>query len=289
MWGANSVNGVINIITKDPEEDQGLMVTGKAGSKNYRENVTSYSDTLAEKFSYRITGGYREDEGTRGVNDFRRVPKGTGRVKYKVSDNTNLHFFAGVNESEIGLDVSTFTPPGPMGMYGPTTKCSVLNTSSQRLLSSNSRHIAVLQKYTVKINTVRLRKKNLMWKCSTSFSLGKRHHVVWGTNYQNTTIDSIYLNREDDNDDLVGFFIQDSITISDNLNLIAGIKYEDNSFTGSDWSPRGCILYSPSSNHHLRFSVSQSYRTPSFFENSAQAVRTLPPLTSPAYSLAVGK
>jgi iron complex outermembrane receptor protein len=62
MWGANSVNGVINIITKDPEEDQGLMVTGKAGNKRYREVITSYSETLAEKFSYRLSGGYREDE-----------------------------------------------------------------------------------------------------------------------------------------------------------------------------------------------------------------------------------
>ena len=109
MWGANSLNGVINIITRDPEEDQGLMVTGKAGSKNYREAVTSYSETLAEKFSYRITGGYREDEGTRGVHDYRRVPKGTGRAKYKLSDDTTLQFFAGVNESQIGLDVTNYT------------------------------------------------------------------------------------------------------------------------------------------------------------------------------------
>ena len=66
MWGANSLNGVINIITRDPEEGQDLMVTGKAGSKNYRETVTSYSDTIAEKFSYRVTGGYREDQGNTG-------------------------------------------------------------------------------------------------------------------------------------------------------------------------------------------------------------------------------
>jgi len=110
MWGANASNGVINIITKDPEDDQGLMVTGKAGSKNFRENVTRYSDTIADTFSFSFTGGYREDEGTRGVNDFRRVPKATGRLKYKLSENSSLHFFAGVNESDIGLDVSTFTP-----------------------------------------------------------------------------------------------------------------------------------------------------------------------------------
>jgi len=80
LWGANAVNGVINIITKDPEEDQGFMVTGKFGSKNFRENVTRYSDSLSDKFSFSLTGGFREDEGTRGIHDYRRVPKATGRA-----------------------------------------------------------------------------------------------------------------------------------------------------------------------------------------------------------------
>ena len=99
LWGANAVNGVVNIITKDPEEDQGGVITGKAGSKNFRENVTSYSDTLADKLHFRVTGGYREDEGTRGTNDFRRVSKATHRSKYEFSDNSEIHFFTGFNES----------------------------------------------------------------------------------------------------------------------------------------------------------------------------------------------
>jgi len=96
-------------------------------------------------------------------------------------------------------------------------------------------------------------------------------------NYKNTAVDSIYLNPKDDNDDLVGFFVQDTIEISDKLSLIAGIKFEDNSFTGGDWSPRGCILYTPWNNHHFRFSISRSYRTPSYFENSSRVVKTLSP------------
>ncbi len=51
MWGANALNGVINIITKDPEEDQGFLVTGRAGTKRYRENVTRYSDSFSDRLS----------------------------------------------------------------------------------------------------------------------------------------------------------------------------------------------------------------------------------------------
>ena len=46
---------------------------------------------------------------TRGVHDFRRVPKASGRAKYKLTEDTTLHLFAGVNESTIGLDVTNYT------------------------------------------------------------------------------------------------------------------------------------------------------------------------------------
>jgi iron complex outermembrane receptor protein len=92
-----------------------------------------------------------------------------------------------------------------------------------------------------------------------------------------------------EHDDLIGFFFQNELKIFDTLRLVAGLKYEKNSFTGGDWSPRGCILYSPWSNHHFRFSVSRAYRTPGFFEDSAHVAKTLPsPLPPFPIALVVG-
>ena len=275
MWGANSVNGVINIITKDPEEDQGLMVTGKTGSKSYREAVTSYTETLAEKFSYRVTGGYREDEGTRGVHDYRRVPKGTGRAKYKLSDDTTLHFFAGVNESQIGLDITNYTTRTNANVRSNYEMLRIEHQfSDTSQLQIQGFHSYSAGNSTDKALQVAERKSGAEFQ--HSFALGERHDLVWGANYRNAQINSTFLQPENDHDDLAGGFVQDTITLLDNLDFIAGIKYETNSFTGGDWSPRGCILYSPFSNHHFRLSASRSYRTPAFFENSAWSLRKLP-------------
>lgn len=288
MWGANAVNGVINIITKDPEEDQGLMATAKVGSKNYRESVTRYSDTIAEKFSYRITGGYREDEGTRGVHDYRRVPKATVRAKYKLFENTTLHFFAGVNESQIGLDVTNYTT---------NTNAHVRNNYEMFRLDHKFSETSQLQLQAYYNDLAGNSKdKKLHTEEQKSgidfqhlFALGSRNHIIWGANYKNTTIDSTFLKPPKDHDDLVGGFVQDTIRIFDNLNFVAAIKYETNSFTGGDWSPRGSILYSYSSNHHLRFSISRAYRTPGFIENSAWTVRSLPaPLPPSLFAFVVG-
>jgi len=281
LWGANAVNGVISIITKDPEEDQELMVTGKAGTKSFREAVTRYSDSLTDKLSVSITGGYQENDGTRGVNDWRRVPKATGRFKYKLSDNSDVHFFAGFNESQVGLDVTSFT-----GRVDAHVRNNYQMLKWEHQISETSQlHLRVNRDWAeVHSDDKELKVEGgiVEVEAQHSFALGKRNQIVWGANYKNSEIKSNVLRSRTDHDDLLGFFVQDELRLFDNVHFIAGIKYEDNSFTGSDWSPRGSLLYSLWSNHHFRFSVSRAYSTMGFFQDSGRLARTLsspfPPL-----------
>ena len=108
LWGADSGNGLISIVTKDPEEDQGIMLTTKAGNKSFTETVFRYSDNLSDRLSFSITGGYKEDDGSRGTYDFRSVPKATARLKYRISDRSILHFYAIYNESRGGVAENLF-------------------------------------------------------------------------------------------------------------------------------------------------------------------------------------
>jgi len=122
---------------------------------------------------------------------------------------------------------------------------------------------------------------NVEVEAQHNFALGKRNQVVWGANYKNAEATSPFLRSGTDHDDLIGLFLQDEFTISDTVTFVAGVKYERNSFTGGDWSPRGCILYSPWSNHHFRFSVSRAYRSPGFFQDNSRFVKKLPPPLPP--------
>jgi len=287
LWGANSVTGIINIITKDPEEDQGITVSGKVGTKNFRENVTRYSDNLSDRISFSLTGGYREDEGTRGAKDYRRVPKVKGRLKYNFSENSTLHLFAGVNESEEGFDLSLYTSRTDARIRSNYQMLRL----EHRFSESSQLQFQVYHDYFEAHGSsgffIDEEKNN--FELQHSFALGKKNYIVWGGNYRGTEVDSNYLYPENDHDDLIGFFVQDELTLFDNLSFIAGIKYEKNSFTGGDWSPRGCILYSPWDNHHFRFSLSRAYRTPSFASDSMRLVQTLPsPLPPIPLAVALG-
>jgi len=275
LWGANSVNGVISILTKDPEDDQGFMVTGKVGTKHFRENVIRYSDSFSDRLSFSFTGGYREDEGTRGVNDYRRIPKVTGRLKYKFSDRSTLHFFAGVNESEVGLDITMFTPRTDANIR---SNYQMLRFE-HRFSDTSQYHLQVYRSYHEirgSDKSVDIEEGKHDVEIQHSFALGRRNQIVWGASYRSTEVDSVFIHSETAHDDIVGLFLQDEIKILDNLSFVAGVKYERNSFTGGDFSPRGCFLYSPWPNHHFRFSVARALRTPTFIEDGARLVFPLP-------------
>ena len=288
LWGANAVNGVVNIITKDPEEDQDAVTTGKAGSKNYRENVTSYSDSFGNKLHFRITGGYREDEGARGTNDFRRVSKATHRLKYEFSDNSHIQFFAGFNESEMGLELSKYTPRTDANVrsnYEMLQWKYRFSDTSQLQIKAHHDYYEVHSSD----KAVDIEEERYDVAVEHSFLLGEKNHFLWGLNYRTTEADSGYLAPGTDHDDLIGFFLQNEIQLFDKLSLITGIKYEENSFTGGDWSPRGCLLYSPWADHHFRFPISKAFRTPSFVEDSFRVTQTLPsPLLPIPLAVVVG-
>lgn len=65
VWGANAVNGVINIITKNPAQQAGLTVTAGGGTQGTHREYTGYA-FADEKLSLRASAEY---EGSRGYGD----------------------------------------------------------------------------------------------------------------------------------------------------------------------------------------------------------------------------
>ena len=58
LWGANAVNGVINITTKRPGETQGLLVTGGGGNQETGFGAIRYGGSLGARFRYRLYAKY---------------------------------------------------------------------------------------------------------------------------------------------------------------------------------------------------------------------------------------
>src|SRR5437870_3914304 len=58
LWGANAVNGVINVITKGAEQTQGLLITGGDGNEERGFGGIRYGGRLGPNAFYRVYGKY---------------------------------------------------------------------------------------------------------------------------------------------------------------------------------------------------------------------------------------
>src|SRR4051794_21009439 len=58
LWGANAVNGVINIITKKTEATQSAVVTAGAGNEERGSGSVRYGDKIGPDTNYRLYGKY---------------------------------------------------------------------------------------------------------------------------------------------------------------------------------------------------------------------------------------
>lgn len=119
-FGANTFLGAINIITQHPSQVNGTEVTLLQGNKGTRKGLVQHSDTLG-KFDYRMSLGYRHDDGFDArtdpgppepatgsvsprdpLNDGMRVSLFNFRGEYQLSQQEALEFMAGYNGGPRG-------------------------------------------------------------------------------------------------------------------------------------------------------------------------------------------
>jgi iron complex outermembrane recepter protein len=93
-YGANSYFAVINILTQHPTEVKGNSVLATHGNGR-NEAFYRYGGKLND-LSYRITAGYREDDGLDNRNDFKRTRLLNAQADYRINDTNSLEFEFGI-------------------------------------------------------------------------------------------------------------------------------------------------------------------------------------------------
>jgi iron complex outermembrane receptor protein len=116
LWGANAVNGIINIVTKAAKETQGLYVTGAAGSQVLGDGAVRYGGKTGST-AYRLYAK-GEDRGAEfhadgnGFDGFRGVQAG-GRVDWTSQTGRQVTFQGDVYNARLGERpaLTLYTPP----------------------------------------------------------------------------------------------------------------------------------------------------------------------------------
>jgi iron complex outermembrane receptor protein len=301
-YGANSFFGVISIITQTPSEQAGANVIATHGDGR-NETFARYAGKLND-LSYRVTVGYREDDGLDKRNDFKRTRLLNAQADYRVNDTNSLEFELGLadgarGEGNINEDSIIFLPRTKQvdNHYGlirwrhnisDTSDFSLqayhsYDHSDDETTSVNLRPLLpapfrpFLASDTAHINNEVTQGRTDI-EAQHTFALGNNIRAVWGGSIRQDTMYAPYYlaTKKTDKFDLQRLFGHVEWRPFEKLTLNTGAMLEHNDFTGTDVSPRASINFKPFKNHTFRLGISSALRTPNYLEERFQDRLTLP-------------
>jgi iron complex outermembrane receptor protein len=278
MWGANAVNGVINFMTKNAKDTQGLLLSSGGGIEERGFGTVRYGGQLGANAHYRVYGKYsNHDEFTQtsgaGAADAWWMSQEGFRVDWAPSDVNRLTFQGDYYCGDLGgkVRLHSFSPPGMYSQEfrGQAQGANFLSRWTHKFASESELSIQTYYDRTDRRFGIGGEVRDtfdLDWQ--HRFRRGERHELVWGGSYRYSVDD---LTTSDDfgtRDPRVGLqlfsgFIQDEFTlVPEKLHLMVGTKIEHNDFTGLEVQPSGRLAWTPNERHTVWGAVSRAVRTP---------------------------
>ncbi|MFT4776445.1 MAG: iron complex outermembrane receptor protein [Oleispira sp.] len=246
IWGANAVNGVINIITRKAQASQGLLL--EAGLSFEQSEVVNarYGWQLAEGSYIRIYAKHRQDDSTNEQfnNDSNQQNQVGFRLDYDIATDNTLTLQGDLYSGEIGSLSSQDMPDGQEQSGGNF----LLNWQFSD--DANRQHKLLSYYDRTQLSLPTLNDKREIWNIDYQLEQQwQQHALVIGLGYrllhdqvQTKPIDQIQ--PQSRNSEVFNAFIQDDIALlDDDLHLIAGIKYEGNDYSGNEWLPNVRLSY----------------------------------------------
>ena len=280
LWGANAVNGVINIITESAKDTQGFYAEEAGGTELHELAGVRYGGALSSDTWFRVYGKYadRGDEvmtdGAPGSDSWKQ-----GRAGFRIDSDPSARdalMFEG--DSYDGHEYE------PTGGEAETSGGDVLGRWSRRFsdhsdmqLQSYIDHTHLLDpEPALTLGTLQLAPPGVLEDDLTTydvdfqdrFDAATYHQLVWGLGFRRThdaVVDAPGLAFLPNvlNQNLYSTFAQDEIALTPKLNFIAGSKLEHDAYTGWEWQPSVRAQWSFADEESLWAAISRAVRVPS--------------------------
>lgn len=279
LWGANAVNGVINIITKSAKDTQGGLVSAQGGTFDRGALNVRYGGTVDNTHYRMYARSFDRDEvrtmTNLGADDALSKHQVGFRSDTKFSERDALtvqgDFYNGREDIvfRLPLNASPFTES-----HSDTEHVSGGNILSRWSHALQEGGEITLQTYYDEFERdsryyIAQQQQTFDIDFQHSFSPHERHQVVWGTGYRLVKDDTdgnfrLYFTPDDKVFDLFSAFFQDRIAlVPESVYLTLGSKFEQNDFTGFEFQPSGRISWLIDDKQMMWASVSRALRTPS--------------------------
>jgi iron complex outermembrane recepter protein len=279
IWGANAVNGVINIITKAAAATPGALISTGGGTEDRAEGLAQYGGQIGQTGSYRIFGKYFDvgnavfPDGQQAADGWQAGHAGF-RTDWDLTPQDNLMVqgdFARTQESQTITTVLATELPLVETFNDPllTSQGDALARWNHNLANGGQISLQVYDSYTHHLDLGFLDSENTLGiDFEHHLALGSRNDVVWGLGAR--VVNSEYGQGYDFTllphhriDPLYSAFVQDELKLSRTVSLTAGTKWEHNDITGCEFQPSAQVVWTPGAKQTLWISAARALREPS--------------------------
>ncbi len=298
LWGANAVDGVINVITRKAKATQSAVVTagggteeraaggvrygGKLGDNTYYRAYTKYFDWGPSVYPSGMTahdgwdslrGGFRADWTPAGANSLTLQ----GDVYRTRFDETLTTASLSAPYSNTFSNDGQYTGGNILGRWNHTSERSSM---SLQMYYDNT---------TISDHSLFGDHQNILdIDFQHGFHVGDSQQFVWGLGYRsihdkNNPSFTVSLQPNQVTLNQFSTFLQDEISLVDNrLQITLGSKFERNEFTGFEIEPNARLLWNLTPNQSIWTAVSRAVRTPALTEEGLRLNSQVIPPGTPA-------
>ncbi len=264
LWGANAVNGVINVITRRATETQGTLLV--AGAGNLERGVAArQGGKLGEEGAFRVYGK---------ISDRDHTSRADGTSAQDSWDSGQAGFRA-----DWGTAAGAFTLQGD-AYRGTIDQAAAgdIRISGGNLLARWARQLSGGDRVQVQAyfdntereipGTFEERLNIFDVEFQHALRVGQQHAVIWGGGYRRaddhvSNTAALAFLPADRNLRWGNLFVQDEIALrGDQLRLTLGTKAQSNPYTGTEFLPSARIAWKPDASRLVWSALSRAVRAP---------------------------
>ena len=293
VWGANAVNGVINVITKSAHDTQGGSLGIGTGRHERGFGHVRFGGPLGDDGAYRVYGKYfrrgplERPDGFASDDEWEQAQAGFRVDSDPDNDDTwtvQGDVFAG--EAENDINVPNLAPPPPALVVKNDTDVRGGNLLGRWTRQMGDQTIALKAYLDVTQRELDFFEEDRITvdvEAVHRTRLSDRNELTWGLGYRLSDSDLegptplLQFSTDGRSDPLFSAFVHDEYELSTDLTLILGTKIEHNNYTQFEIQPNARLSWRPTEATTSWLSVSRAVATPSVVDNDVSLLLNVIP------------
>ena len=277
VYGSNAMSGVLNIVTRRGTAEPFAILGGRAGTYSTRQYYFN-GGAAAGPVDYAISAGFVETGGYIKNRD------GSGRpweawnldanMGLLLGENAELRVFTGAYSGEgAGEDTTTAVDRKVDQDYQQLDWRLLVDEASGAELLVRAWRSARDDRRRMLQGTERYDQESWNGEILQTLRLGRLQRLTAGAEMRRESVDAQQAAADfDESTNLRAVYVQDEITLTERMELVAGARYDYDDDFGGEWSPRAAVVYTLNDNAEVYASYNRAHRAPAISDRYVDTV-----------------